>query len=185
MLWFKNDFDSTNYLKILFLMFFVIYRWHRGSTHRDSAGRIPGQSSLLYPWCLFVCLICIYLFSLWLCWVFVAAYGLSLAVASRATLYLGCSGFSLPWLLSLWSMRSRARRLQWLQHVGSLVEAQLPCSMWDLPRPGIEPLSLALQRGFLTTGPPGKPLLNPWCFNHSEVCFVFSFNKDTLTCDIS
>ena len=126
MLWFKNDFDSTNYLKILFLMFFVIYRWHRGSTHRDSAGRIPGQSSLLYPWCLFVCLICIYLFSLWLCWVFVAAYGLSLAVASRATLYLGCSGFSLPWLLSLWSMRSRARRLQWLQHVGSLVEAHGP-----------------------------------------------------------
>ena len=28
--------------------------------------------------------------------------------------------------------------------------------MWDHPTPGIEPMSLALQGGFLTTGPPGK-----------------------------
>ena len=30
--------------------------------------------------------------------------------------------------------------------------------MWDLPRPGIEPVSPALAGGFLTTSPPGKPL---------------------------
>ena len=30
--------------------------------------------------------------------------------------------------------------------------------MWDLPRPGVEPVSLALQGRFLTTGPPGKAL---------------------------
>ena len=29
--------------------------------------------------------------------------------------------------------------------------------MWDLPWPGIEPVSFALQGGFLTIGPPGKP----------------------------
>ena len=29
--------------------------------------------------------------------------------------------------------------------------------MWDLPGPGIEPVFLPLQGGFLTTGPPGKP----------------------------
>ena len=29
--------------------------------------------------------------------------------------------------------------------------------MWDLPRPGIEPMSLALVGGFSTTEPPGKP----------------------------
>ena len=28
--------------------------------------------------------------------------------------------------------------------------------MWDIPRPGIEPLSPALAGGFLTTAPPGK-----------------------------
>ena len=31
--------------------------------------------------------------------------------------------------------------------------------MWDLPGPGLEPTSLALADGFLTTVPPGKPLL--------------------------
>ena len=30
-------------------------------------------------------------------------------------------------------------------------------SMWDLPRLGIRPVSVALQGGFLTTEPPGKP----------------------------
>ena len=29
-------------------------------------------------------------------------------------------------------------------------------SMWDLPRPGMEPVSPALAGGFLTTVPPGK-----------------------------
>ena len=28
--------------------------------------------------------------------------------------------------------------------------------MWDLPGPGLEPVSLALAGGFLTTAPPGK-----------------------------
>ena len=31
--------------------------------------------------------------------------------------------------------------------------------MWDLPGPGIEPVSPALAGGFLTTAPPGKPLV--------------------------
>ena len=32
--------------------------------------------------------------------------------------------------------------------------------MWDLPGPGLEPVSLALAGRFPTTAPPGKPLLN-------------------------
>ena len=32
----------------------------------------------------------------------------------------------------------------------------LPCGMWNLPRPGIEPMSPALAGRFLTSGPPGK-----------------------------
>ena len=35
--------------------------------------------------------------------------------------------------------------------------AQLLRGMWDLPRPGLEPVSPALAGGFLTTAPPGKP----------------------------
>ena len=30
------------------------------------------------------------------------------------------------------------------------------CGMWDLPGPGIKPVSPALADGFLTTAPPGK-----------------------------
>ena len=32
--------------------------------------------------------------------------------------------------------------------------------MWDLPGPGLEPVSPALAGGFLTTAPPGKSLLS-------------------------
>ena len=35
--------------------------------------------------------------------------------------------------------------------------AQLPGGMWDLPRPGLEPVSPALAGGFSTTAPTGKP----------------------------
>ena len=35
--------------------------------------------------------------------------------------------------------------------------AQLPRGMWDLPGPGLEPVSPALAGRLLTTAPPGKP----------------------------
>ena len=36
-------------------------------------------------------------------------------------------------------------------------QAQLLCGMWDLPRPGPEPVSPALAGRLTTTAPPGKP----------------------------
>ena len=42
-----------------------------------------------------------------------------------------------------------------LSNCGSL--AQLLCGMWDLPGPGLEPVSPALAGRFSTTAPPGKP----------------------------
>ena len=42
-----------------------------------------------------------------------------------------------------------------LSNCGS--RAQLLRGMWDLPRPGLEPVSPALAGGFSTTAPPGKP----------------------------
>ena len=47
-----------------------------------------------------------------------------------------------------------------LSSAGSVVvghRASLLHSTWDLLGPGIEPVSLALQDGFLANGPPGKP----------------------------
>ena len=48
-----------------------------------------------------------FIFNFWLCWVFVAARGLSLVAASGGYSSLQCAGFSLQWLLLLQSMGSR------------------------------------------------------------------------------
>ena len=37
-----------------------------------------------------------------------------------------------------------------------VVHSLVTTGMWDLPRPGIEPMSPELAGGFLTTGPPWK-----------------------------
>ena len=50
--------------------------------------------------------------------------------------------------------RLQTRRLR---NCGS--RAQPLCGMWDLPRPGLEPVSPELAGRFSTTAPPGKPLL--------------------------
>ena len=46
-------------------------------------------------------------------------------------------------------------RMRRLSNCGSW--AQLLHGMWDLPRPGLEPLSPALAGRFSTAVPPGKP----------------------------
>ena len=46
-------------------------------------------------------------------------------------------------------------RMRRLSSYGS--RAYLLCGMWDLPRPGLEPVSPALAGRFSTTAPPGKP----------------------------
>ena len=50
--------------------------------------------------------------------------------------------------------RLQTRRLS---NCGS--RAQLLRGMWDLPRPGLEPMSPALAGRLSTTAPPGKPLI--------------------------
>ena len=47
--------------------------------------------------------------------------------------------------------------------------------MWDLPGPGLEPVSPALAGGFLTTAPPGKSHHHPielLLFRRSQTLFV-------------
>ena len=46
-------------------------------------------------------------------------------------------------------------RTRWLSNCGS--RAQLLRGMWNLPRPGLEPVSPALAGRFSTIVPPGKP----------------------------
>ena len=48
----------------------------------------------------------------WLCWAFTAMWAFSLVVSSQGYSSLQCPGFSLWWLLLLWSTGSRASGLQ-------------------------------------------------------------------------
>ena len=62
--------------------------------------------------------------------------------------------------------------------------------MWDLPGPGLEPVSAALAGGFLTTAPPGKPVMRILCqrfadvvpgfLMHRPVCFSPGGGKEKL-----
>ena len=103
------------------------------------------------------------LFIFWLCWFFVSVRGLSPVVASGGHSSSRCTGLSLSRpLVAEHSYR----------HPGSVVVAHGPsCSaatgsraqllrgMWDLPRPGLEPMSPASAGRLSTTAPPGKPYL--------------------------
>ena len=56
-----------------------------------------------------------------------------------------------------------------LSNCGS--RAQLLRGMWDLPRPGLEPVSPALVGGFSTTAPPGKLYKIVFIKETKEMCF--------------
>ena len=93
-----------------------------------------------------------------LCWVFTAALGLSLVVASRGYSSLQREGIPLWCCLWLLSTGSRCTASVLVAHEVSScdAQAQLPHGMWNPPGPGMEPMSLALAGGFLATGPPRK-----------------------------
>ena len=108
----------------------------------------------------------IYLFT----YLFLAVLGLhccvwlSVVAASGVYSSLWYAGFSFRWLLLLQSTGSR--RAGFSNCGTQALERRLSsCGMWayllhgvwDLPGPGLEPMSPALAAGFLTTTPPEKP----------------------------
>ena len=80
------------------------------------------------------------------CPLFIVAWGLLTAVTSVERGLVGLTGFS------SFGFQDPEHRLS-----SCIAQAWLLHSLWDLPRPEIKPVSLALQGRFLTTGPPGKP----------------------------
>ena len=70
------------------------------------------------------------------------------SVALSCSMWTYCSGFT-------------CCRTQALGHAGFSSCGTWTCSLlggvWDLRRPGIEPVSPVLAGGFVTTEPPGKP----------------------------
>ena len=88
---------------------------------------------------------------------FLAALGLRCCMwafsscVERGYSSLRCTGFSLRWLL-LWASTGSRRA----GFSSCAAQAWLLCGMWDLPGPGLEPVSPALAGGLLTTASPGK-----------------------------
>ena len=95
----------------------------------------------------------IYLFIyLWLCWVFVFCVRAFSSCGKRGPLFIAVCG---PLTISASLVAEHRLQTHRLSNCGSW--AQLLCSMWDLSRPALEPVSPALAGRFSTTAPPGKP----------------------------
>ena len=93
----------------------------------------------------------------WICLVFIATYRLSLVVASWG--YPLVAMHRLLTAVASLAMEHGPRACRLSSHS---TRAYLLHGMWNLPRPGIEPVTPALVGRFLTTGPSGKssPLLS-------------------------
>ena len=85
----------------------------------------------------------------WLCWVCARAFS---SCGYRGPLFIVVHG---P--LTVAASLVVENRLQTRRLSGCGSRAQLPCGMWDLPRPGLEPVSPVLAGRFSNTAPPGKP----------------------------
>ncbi|KAJ8796338.1 hypothetical protein J1605_018016 [Eschrichtius robustus] len=67
---------------------------------------------------------------------------------------------------------TRPHRLQTRRLSSCGSRAQLLRGTWDLPRPGLEPLSPALAGGFSTTAPPGEPRIQHFKVYNSGTSLV-------------
>ena len=115
----------------------------------------------------------------WLHWVFIAACGLSLVVASRGYSSLQCTGFSLQWLLLLRSMGSRragfsscGTRAQQLWLMGSRAQAQ---QLWHTGL--VAPQHVGSSRTRARTRVPciGKRILNHCTTREVPLHLIFMF----------
>ena len=95
-----------------------------------------------------------------MCWVFVSVRGLSLVVVSGGHSSSRCNG---PLTIAASLVAEHRLQTRRLSNCGS--RTQLLRGMWDLPRPGLEPVSPALAGRLSTTAPPGKPQYGSSYFN--------------------
>ena len=127
--------------------------------------------------CLFLCfnLSCFFLkkhlLIFWPCWVFITVQASLIPSSEDCSLVVVC-GLLIAAASLVVEHGLQGSELQSLQHISSVVNSswdpehrlsncgewsQLPPGMWDLPRRGIEPMSLALAGRSFTTETPVKP----------------------------
>ena len=96
----------------------------------------------------------IYLFiHLWLCWVFISCARAFSSCGKWGPLFIAVRG---PLIIAASLVAEHRLQMHRLSNCGS--RAQLLRGMWDLPRPGLEPVSPASAGRLSTTAPPEKPL---------------------------
>ena len=103
-------------------------------------------------------------------WVFVAVRGLLIVVASLAVEH----GLQGAWASVVAAGRLSSCGSQTLEcRLSSRgARAQLLHGMWDLPGPGLKPMSPALAGRFLTSVPPGRPITSISLLRFSSsICF--------------
>ena len=111
----------------------------------------------------------IFLFIIYLLFLFLAVLGLRFCVRAFSScgewgpLFIAVRG---P--LTIAASLVGEHRLQTLRLSSCGSRAQLLRGMWDLPRPGLEPIFPALAGRFSTTAPPGKPEI--WIID-DHLCF--------------
>ena len=102
----------------------------------------------------------LFLFFFLLIYLFLAVLGLRFCARAfsscgeRGPLFIAVRG---PLTIAASLVAEQRLQTRRLSSCGS--RAQLLRGMWDLPRPGLEPVSPALAGRFSTTAPPGKPSL--------------------------
>ena len=115
--------------------------------------------SRMVGWFLFIYFLKMDFFFFYLINLFLAVLGLRFCVrafsscSERGPLFIAVRG---P--LTIVASLVAEHRLQTRRLSSCDSRAQLLRGMWDLPRPGLEPVSPALAGRFSTTVPPGKPL---------------------------
>ena len=85
---------------------------------------------------------------------FTAEHAPSLVVVSRGCSSLLRTGVSSHWLPGAWALGILVSAVGVLSNSE---KAELLLGMQDLPRPGMQPMSPALEGGFLSTRLPGNP----------------------------
>ena len=110
----------------------------------DIKGEIDSNTIIVEDFLKFI-----YLFIyFWLHWVFIAVRGLLSSCSEWGLLFVAVRGL----LIAVGSLVAEHR----LSSCGT--RAQLLCSMWNPPGPGLKPMSPALAGRLPTTAPPGKPV---------------------------
>ena len=115
------------------------------------------MTPLIYIYIYFFFLVNFYLFI----YLFLAVLGLRFCArvfsscGKRGPLFIAVCG---PLTIAASLVAEHRLQTRRLSSCGS--RAQLLRDMWDLPRPGLEPVSPALAGRFSTTAPPGKPFPN-------------------------